>query len=115
MGILDALKGIFSGSGSSGSGESSAGFFFYVRCPSGHPIRVWVNRSSDLVQDFEGDTIGGYMLTKHIVCPRCYKKTRAEIRYDRGFRETSREIDNGRFIDASEYEAATGGSASPGA
>src|SRR5581483_7963536 len=102
MGILDALKGIFSGSGSSGSGESSAGFFFYVRCPSGHPIRVWLNRSSDLVQDFEGYSIGGYMLTKNIVCPRCY-------------RETSREIDNGRFIDASEYEAATGGSASPGA
>ena len=108
MGLLDALKGLFGGGGGGAAPSSAAGFFFYVRCPSGHPIRVWVNRAHDLAADYgEGDAASGYVLTKHVVCPRCYKTTRAQIRYDARYREQGREIEGGSFIDAAEYEAET--------
>ncbi len=105
MGFLDTLKGIFSGGGGGGGSRSTSdGFFFYLRCPSSHPIHVWVNRGHDLARDYDG--AGGFTLTKHIVCPTCYKKSIAQLNFDDRYRETSREIENGQYIDEAEYDAA---------
>jgi hypothetical protein len=110
MGLLDGLKGLFGGGSGGGAPSSAAGFFFYVRGPSGHPIRVGVNRAHDLAADYgDGEAASGYVLTKHVVCPRCYKTIRAQIRFDARYREQGREIQGGSYIDAAEYDAETAG------
>jgi hypothetical protein len=103
MGLLDSLKGIFSGGGGGGGSTTSDGFYFYVRCPRAHPIRIWVNRGQDLARDFETD---GYTLTKHVVCPTCFQKTLATLHFNDRYREQGREIEGGTFIEESDYEAA---------
>ena len=107
MGLLEKLKGVLSGGASGGGAASSdaSGFFFYVRCRCGEPIRVRVNRFYDLIQDYgESGAAGAYALTKVIVCPRCYKNTRAVMRFDSRYRELSRDIEGGSYIGADEYE-----------
>ena len=107
MGILDSLKGMFGG-GSGGAGSDGAGFFLYVRCRRGHPIRLRVNRGYDLAQDYaEGSAgVSGYRLTKHIVCPHCYRTSRIDIAFDLGYRERERSAEGAEYLDADQYAAA---------
>ena len=109
MGLFDALKGLFSGgqAASAPSGDRD-GFFVYVRCACGEPIRVRVNRGYDLAQDYSEGAggVSGYRLTKHIVCPHCYRTSRIDIGFDLGYRERERSAEGAEYLDADQYAAA---------
>jgi hypothetical protein len=45
-----------------------------------------------------------YRLIKEIMDSRCFRIMRAEIEYDRGRRELSRQIEGGTFVTKDEYD-----------
>ena len=99
--------GLFGKSG--GDDPSDRGMYYYVRCAKcGEAIRVRVDRSNDLAQEFEdgGDHPSGYVATKGVVGKKCFRTISVTIKFDGARRETSRSIDGGDFISAEEYQAA---------
>ena len=103
--VFRALQNLFKG----GPRESNdGGLYYYVRCAKcGEAIRVRVDRSNDLAQEFEdgGDHPSGYVATKGVVGKKCFRTMSLTIRYDRGKRETGRSIDGADFISKEEFEA----------
>ena len=105
MGLLDALKRAFGG----GSGDS--GIYLYVRCDRcGDRVRVRINPAAELQQEFgDGDQPAGYSVRKMVVDQRCFRPIEVVMRFDRGRRERSREIEGGAFISREEFETGSAG------
>ncbi len=78
----------------------------YVRCDRCQAlVHVRVNPLHDLVIEYGDDEdAAGYRLIKEIMDSRCFRLMRAEIEYDRGRREVSRQIEGGAFISKEEYD-----------
>ena len=78
----------------------------YVRCDRcGAPVHVRVDPRNDLVIEYgDDDDATGYRLIKEIMDSRCFRLMRAEIAYDRGRHELSRQLEGGTFIGKEEYD-----------
>lgn len=107
MGWWDKLKGALGGGSAASSADGNA-LYFYVRCDRcADVVRVRVNTANELQQEFaEADGVAGYSLRKTVVDARCFRPIQVMMRFDGRRRETAREIQDGRFITAEEFEAA---------
>jgi len=76
------------------------GFFLHVRCDAcGEEFNLFINKSTDLAQDF---TEGGgvtYFLGKEIIGARCKNLIHVRMEFDGSKKLISRQIENGAFID----------------
>ena len=82
------------------SAPSSEGFFLNVRCNScGEVFNLFINKSTDLAQNF--DERGGvtYSLSKEIIGSRCRNLIYVKMEFDGGKTLVSRDIENGEFIE----------------
>jgi len=100
---MNLLRRLFGG----GSGAiADNAIHLYVRCNRCNaPVHVRVDPRNDLVIEYGDDEdASGYRLIKEIMDSRCFRLMRAEIEYDRGRRELSRQIEGGTFISKDEYD-----------
>jgi hypothetical protein len=100
---MNLLRRLF-GSGSAPVPDNA--IHLYVRCDRcGAPVHVRVDPRNDLVIEYgDDDDASGYRLIKEIMDSRCFRLMRAEIEYDRGRREQSRQIEGGTFISKEDYD-----------
>src|SRR5690349_11622320 len=100
---MNLLRRLFGG-GAAPSSDSA--IHLYVRCNRcGAGVHVRIDPRNDLVIEYgDDDDASGYRLIKEIMDSRCFRLMRAEIAYDRGRRELSREIEGGTFISKDEYD-----------
>jgi hypothetical protein len=105
MPLWDRLKQVFGGGPSRGRDE---GIYFYVRCDRcGDRVRVRLNPSSELQQEFDesGEGVRAYSVRKMVVDQRCFRPIEVRFQFDAARRERSREIEGGTFLSREEYEA----------
>lgn len=95
------------------SGETSTSdqhaVYYYVRCGKcGEGVRVRIDRRWDLEQQFEGegDAVSGYVATKDVMGKNCFRMMQLTVQFDRGYRETDRQIQGGTFITKQEFDQA---------
>lgn len=101
------LKGLFGGAGG-GAPRDDRADYFHVRCSKcGEIVRVRVDRSNDLAQEFEdgGDHPTGYSATKGVVGNRCFRTMTLSVEYDRSKRVASTSVEGGAMATAEEFEA----------
>jgi hypothetical protein len=82
--------------------RSSEGFFLNVRCSAcGEVFNLFINKSTDLAQNF--DERGGvtYSLNKEIIGGRCRNVIHVNMEFDGNKKLASRKIENGEFIESS--------------
>ncbi len=86
-----------------GSSESREGFFLNIRCNScGEVFHLFINKSTDLAQNFvEGGGVT-YFLKKEIIGGRCKNLIHVSMEFDGARKLIKREIENGEFIDEPE-------------
>ena len=80
--------------------QSSEGFFLNVRCSAcGEVFNLFINKSTDLVQNF--DEHGGvtYSLNREIIGGRCRNMIYVRMEFDGAKNPVSKEIKNGEFIE----------------
>jgi hypothetical protein len=105
--MFEFLRRLFGGGGTA-DGDRDA-LYVYVRCRScGEVIRVRINPSTDLAQEFDegsaSDSATGYVLRKEIVgSGTCFRRLHLEMVFDSSRRELSREVQGGDFVTAEEY------------
>ena len=83
------------------SRESPEGFFLNVRCSScGEEFNLFVNKSTDLAQQF--DDRGGmtYFMNKEILGSGCRNLIYVRMEFDGSKNLISRKIENGEFIES---------------
>jgi len=76
------------------------GFFLKVRCNAcGEEFNLFINKSTDLVQNF--DEHGGvtYSLNREIIGGRCRNMIYVRMEFDGAKNPVSKEIKNGEFIE----------------
>lgn len=96
--MLKKLVKKLSGEGS--SGQSAEGFFLIVRCSGcGEEFNLFINKSTDLSQDFDEQGGVTYFLNKEIIGSRCRNLIHVRMEFDGARNLVSREIENGEFID----------------
>ena len=86
--------------GRSSSTQSPQGFFLNVRCNAcGEVFKLFINKTTQLLQNF--DEKGGvtYSLKKEIIGGRCKNLIHVKMEFDGSRNLTSREIENGEFIE----------------
>ncbi len=75
------------------------GFFLNVRCGvCGEEFNLFVNKSTDLIQDFDESDEVTYLLDKEIIGGSCRNLIRVRMKFDGARNLVSREIKNGEFI-----------------
>ena len=82
------------------SAQSSGGFFLNVRCRAcGEVFNLFINKSTDLAQNF--DERGGvtYSLNKEIIGGRCRNMIHVMMEFDGNRNLVSRKIEDGEFIE----------------
>ena len=82
------------------SAQSSEGFFLNVRCSAcGEVFNLFINKSTDLAQNF--DERGGvtYSLNKEIIGVRCRNLIHVKMEFDGNRNLVSRKIEDGEFIE----------------
>ncbi|KAB8140168.1 hypothetical protein F8S13_25325 [Chloroflexia bacterium SDU3-3] len=101
---MDFLRRLFGGAPAGGSADGA--IHLYVRCSRcGSPVHVRVDPRNDLVPEYGDDDIAAeYVLHKEIMDSKCFRIMRAELRYDRARRETSRSLEGGEFITREEFD-----------
>ena len=92
-------KKLFSGSS---PGQSPDGFFLDVRCEAcGEVFHLFINKSTDLFQNFDERGCVAYSLKKEIVGGSCKNLIHVKIEFDGAKNQVSRAIENGEFIEGS--------------
>jgi len=82
-----------------GSTPSPEGFFLNVRCGQcGETFHLFINTSTDLAQNFEGEGVR-YSLNKEIIGGRCKSLIQVRMEFDGAKKLISKEIENGEFLD----------------
>jgi hypothetical protein len=82
------------------SGRPEKGFFLIIRCSTcGEEFNLFINKSTDLSQDFDEQGGVTYFLNKEIIGSRCRNLIRVNMEFDRARNLVSRGIENGEFID----------------
>ena len=89
-------KKLFGGGPSVGSPE---GFFLNVRCNTcGEVFNLFINKSTDLAQNFDERGNVTYSLNKEIIGSGCRNLIQVKMEFDGAKNLASREIENGEFI-----------------
>ena len=97
--IKRLVKKLFTGSTPS---QSPDGFFLDVRCAAcGEVFHLYINKSTDLLQNFDERGSVTYSLKKEIVGGSCKNLIRVKIEFDGAKKLLSRAIENGEFIEGS--------------
>jgi hypothetical protein len=84
------------------SAKSQDGFFLDVRCAGcGEVFHLFINKSTDLFQNFGEQGKVTYSLKKEIMGSRCKNLIQVKMEFDGAKRLVSRAIENGEFIEGS--------------
>ncbi|MBW1697075.1 MAG: hypothetical protein JRH18_06745 [Deltaproteobacteria bacterium] len=79
---------------------SQNGFFLKVRCSScGEMFNLYINKSTDLLQEFDDEGNTSYTLNKEIIGSRCRNLIHVKMAFDGSKKLLSREIANGEFLE----------------
>jgi len=82
------------------SEPSSDGFFLNVRCGEcGEQFNLFINKSHELMQNFETDGSVNYTLKKEVFGVGCKNRISVNMQFDGGKKLVSRKIENGEFIE----------------
>jgi len=80
------------------TGSSADGFFLNVRCSEcGEQFNLFINKSYELVQNFETDGSVTYTLKKEIYGVGCKNRILVKMQFDSGKKLVSKEIEKGEF------------------
>ena len=80
--------------------SSSDGFFLNVRCHEcGEEFHLFVNKSWDLMQNFEENGTVTYTLKKEIFGVGCKNRIKVTMAFDGGKNLKTKQIENGEFIE----------------
>lgn len=86
--------------GQKSTAPSADGFFLNVRCREcEEEFHLFVNKSWDLMQNFEENGSVTYALKKEIFGVGCKNRIHVTMKFDSGKNLTSRQIENGEFIE----------------
>jgi hypothetical protein len=84
----------------SNSEPSSDGFFLNVGCSEcGEEFNLFINKSYELMQNFETDGSISYTLKKEIYGVGCKNRICVNMKFDGSKKLVSREIENGEYIE----------------
>jgi hypothetical protein len=87
--------------GEGSTSDSSEGFFLNVRCSAcGEEFHLFINSSTDLLQDFDEQGGVSYTLKKEIIGGQCKNLIRVKMEFDGRRKLLAKEIENGEFIEA---------------
>ncbi len=79
---------------------SSDGFFLNVRCSEcGEQFNLFINKSYELMQNFETDGSVNYRLKKEVYGVGCKNRIYVNMNFDGSKNLISREIENGEYIE----------------
>jgi hypothetical protein len=95
--MLKRLAKKFFGQGP--SAQRPEGFFLKVRCSScSEEFNLFINKSTDLAQNFDEQGATSYSLKKEIIGGRCRNLIYVSMEFDAAKNLVSKEIKNGEFI-----------------
>ncbi|MHB1356081.1 MAG: hypothetical protein ACYCZF_08925 [Anaerolineae bacterium] len=109
MGFFDKLRKSLGGGAQKSGGSSSGrgdpnGIWFYFRCKKcGTPVRVRVDRRSDLNPE---DGPAAYVVRKDVMDSKCFQLIKAEMWLDTTYSVVQADIRGGTLISEEEYQAA---------
>lgn len=84
------------------SEPASDGFFLNVSCNEcGEQFNLFINKSYELMQNFESDGSVTYALKKEIYGVGCNNRIHVNLKFDGRKKMVSRKIENGEFIEKS--------------
>ena len=96
--MLKKLAGMFLGKDK--SEPSQDGFFLNVRCTQcGERFRLFINKSYELMQNFEADGQVTYALKKMVYGVGCSNRIHVSMMFDSQKKLVSKEIENGEYIE----------------
>jgi ribosomal protein S27E len=82
------------------SGQSPEGFFLNARCDEcGEVFNLFINKSTDLAQNFDERGGVNYSLNKEIIGSNCRNLIYVKMEFDGGKNVVSKKIENGEFIE----------------
>jgi len=82
------------------SAQRPEGFFLKVRCTGcGEEFNLFINKSTDLAQNFDEQGAATYSLNKEIIGGRCRNLIYVRMEFDGAKNLVSKEIKNGEFIE----------------
>jgi len=86
--------------GKSTSEPKSDGFFLNVRCSEcGEQFSLFINKSYELMQNFETDGSVNFTLKKEVFGVGCKNRIYVNMKFDGSKKLVSRKIENGEFIE----------------
>ena len=95
--MLKKLKKLFGGGLSI---PSQNGFFLKIRCKEcDETFNLFINKSTDLMQDFDEDGNATYTLNKEIIGSRCRNLIHVHMTFDGSKKMLSKSIEKGEFIE----------------
>ncbi len=78
----------------------SDGFFLKVRCSEcGERFNLYINKSYELMQNFESDGQVTYALKKMVYGVGCSNRIHVSMKFDGQKNPVSKEIENGEYIE----------------
>jgi hypothetical protein len=81
--------------------QPSEGFFLKVRCNAcGEEFNLFVNKSTELAQNFDERGSVTYFMNKEIIGTRCRNLIHVRMEFDGNKNVASRKIENGEFIES---------------
>ncbi len=76
------------------------GFFLKVRCDRcSEAFRLFINKTTDLAQEFDENGNLFYQLNKEIIGGNCRNLIRVKMTFDGSKKLISKNIENGSFVD----------------
>ncbi len=82
------------------SAPSPEGFFLNVRCSEcGEQFNLFINKSYELMQNFEEDGGVTYSLKKEVYGVGCKNRIFVNMKFDGRKKLVSKEIENGEYIE----------------
>jgi hypothetical protein len=82
------------------AGSASDGFFLNVRCSDcGEEFKLFINKSYELMQNFEENGGVTYVLKKEVFGVGCKNRIQVNMKFDGQKKMVSKEIGNGEFIE----------------
>jgi len=92
------VKALFGGAPSS---TRTDGFFLHVRCDRcAEEFHLFINKTTDLAQEFDENETIFYRLNKEIIGANCRNLIHVKMTFDAHRNLVSQQIENGSFIDA---------------
>ena len=82
------------------SEPSTDGFFLNVRCSEcGEQFNLFINKSHELMQNFDTDGRVTYTLKKEVYGVGCKNRIYVNMKFDGSKKLVSKEIENGEYIE----------------